>query len=114
MKTIILIMILLSCSLAFAMTDNGDGTRTFQIGTSGDFATLAEIVYVHPVGVTPGDSALLERGRAFSERLSVTDSGTSEQFITIGAYGSGEAPVVNGADIAGNYIKIQGVKFVHE
>jgi hypothetical protein len=98
---------------AYAMTDNGDGTRTFAVGSGCDFTTLAEIIYVHPVGVTPGDSALLERGQTFSERLSVTDSGTSEQPITIGANGSGVAPIVNGADVTGSYIKIQGIQFVH-
>ena len=63
MKTIIAIVILLVCSPAFAMLDNGDGTRTFYVGTGKDFVTKADIVWGHPAGVMPGDKISGARAR---------------------------------------------------
>jgi hypothetical protein len=52
---IIIIALLLLPVGAWAMTDNGDGTRSFFIGSGKDFATLADVVWGHPAGVMPGD-----------------------------------------------------------
>ncbi|MDP6439268.1 MAG: hypothetical protein QGH74_06520 [Candidatus Brocadiia bacterium] len=47
----------------------------------------------------PGDSILLKRGAFWRERLVIPSSGTSEQPITFGAYGSGALPRISGADV---------------
>ena len=41
---------------AFAMTDNGDGTRTFTVGESGDFVSLETIVFGVPAGAMANDT----------------------------------------------------------
>ena len=43
----------------------------------------------------PGDSILLKRGEVWHERLSINSSGNGFAFITLGAYGSGNKPVIN-------------------
>lgn len=48
----------------------------------------------------PGDSVLLKRGEVWRENLLLDkSSGTPEMPITIGAYGSGKKPQINGAHI---------------
>lgn len=46
--------------------------------------------------IKPGDSILLKRGDYFYGELIIIGSGTSTSKITIGAYGSGSAPVITG------------------
>ncbi|NIA14454.1 MAG: DUF5011 domain-containing protein [Nitrospiraceae bacterium] len=46
----------------------------------------------------PGDSVLLKRGEEWRESLVISTNGTSQAPITLGAYGSGPAPVINGAE----------------
>ena len=48
---------------------------------------------------SPGDSILLKRGETWRETLKVTSSGSSTSPITFGAYGSGNIPVINGANL---------------
>lgn len=45
----------------------------------------------------PGDQFLFQRGGNFPGQLSWTSSGTSASRIVFGAYGTGAAPVINGA-----------------
>lgn len=78
----ILIVCLLLFSNAFAMTDNGDGTRTFYVGSGGDYTTIADLVWVHPVGITAGDT-LRDMQTLLVEDLTAQASGTSALPITI-------------------------------
>lgn len=64
------------------MLDNGDGTRTFAVGSGGDFTTLASIIYVHPVGVTSGDT-ISGSGNTFAEDMTIGASGTSGSLINV-------------------------------
>ena len=50
-------------------------------------------------GLQPGDQVLFERGGVFRGRINVQTSGTSGNPITIGAYGSGDAPVIAGSEV---------------
>ena len=54
----------------------------------------------------PGDQVLLQRGATFSGKLAVWKSGSPGAPITIGAYGSGNKPVVTGdcLEVGGSYI----------
>ncbi len=45
----------------------------------------------------PGDQVLFQRGGLFRGKLTVTASGTDGNRITIGAYGTGDAPVISGS-----------------
>ena len=56
--------------------------------------------------LNPGDQVLLQRGATFSGKLAVWRSGTAGAPITIGAYGSGNKPVVTGdcLEVGGSYI----------
>jgi len=64
------------------VTYNSDGTRAFTLGASGDFATLADIVWGHPVGITPGDT-LDGGGQVFAENFAINASGLSGSEINI-------------------------------
>ncbi len=78
---------------AYHLSPSGDDT---QAGTlqqpwrSLNHAGLAQL--------QPGDSVLLERSGIFRQTLLITTSGTSALPIYIGAYGSGDAPVISGAE----------------
>lgn len=52
--SIVVILVALPC-VSSAMTDNGDGTRTFYVGSGLDFEDYASIVWGHPAGVSLGD-----------------------------------------------------------
>ena len=56
--------------------------------------------------LNPGDQVLLQRGATFSGKLAVWKSGTAGAPITIGAYGTGNKPVVTGdcLEVGGSFI----------
>ena len=59
MKRLIMIIALLLLPVAgVAMTDNGDGTRSFYVGSGKDFATVQDIVWGVPAGVMDGDKII--------------------------------------------------------
>jgi hypothetical protein len=71
----------------------------------------------------PGDSILFKRGEVWKERLSFTSSGTSNNNIIIGAYGTGNLPVIDGnkntipgtagvslVAIVGNYVYMSDIE----
>ena len=47
----------------------------------------------------PGDQIRFERGDVWREQLTIPSSGSSDNSIIFGAYGSGNRPVISGADI---------------
>jgi hypothetical protein len=57
---------------------------------------LRTIAAVNKRTLAPGDSILLRRGRTCAGMLSPSGSGTALAPITLGAYGSGLAPVIDG------------------
>lgn len=42
------------------MTDNGDGTRTFYVGSGLDFEDFASVVWGHPAGIMLGDKLIID------------------------------------------------------
>lgn len=46
--------------------------------------------------LNPGDSVYLKRGGVWNEQLVLKHSGTADAPITVGAYGSGDLPVISG------------------
>lgn len=58
------------------------------------FTTIAE---VNAVALKPGDSVLFARGSTCTGTLTPDGSGTANAPVVIGAYGTGAAPVIDGA-----------------
>lgn len=77
-------------------------------GLSEDKA-FASLLAINKIKLQPGDRVLLARGSVFAgQYLHITDSGTEDAPITIGAYGSGNAPVI-AADGQGIWYQDYGV-----
>ena len=54
---------------------------------------FASLFAINHMSLQPGDKVLLERGSVFyGQYLQVTDSGSKDALIVIGAYGDGNAP----------------------
>ena len=72
-----------------AGNDNNDG-----LTTSTPWKTLAKVSSFY--GFVAGDEILFNRDEVYYGRLTINNSGTSGNPITIGAYGSGAMPVISG------------------
>ncbi|HTJ58451.1 MAG TPA: Ig-like domain-containing protein [Devosiaceae bacterium] len=78
-------------------------------GTSAT-AALQSIAAVEKLKLQPGDSVLFARDTAYTgDQLTIKYSGTADNPITIGAYGSGAAPVFSGAGTGISAISTQNV-----
>jgi hypothetical protein len=53
----------------------------------------------------PGDQILLKRGDTFTTTMVLKGSGTPSRYVTVGSYGSGPIPVIDGKD-ASNFVGI--------
>lgn len=83
--------------VANAGNDACDG-KSSTIGSSGSCAWKT-ISKVNSSSFSAGSSILFNKGDTWREQLTVPSSGSSGNPITFGAYGSGEKPVINGADL---------------
>jgi hypothetical protein len=50
----------------------------------------------------PGDKILLKHGSTFTTRMVLKRSGTSSKYVTVGSYGPGPLPVIDGKDGSGS------------
>lgn len=55
------------------------------------------ITKVNAASLNPGDCVLFKRGETFAGNLSPTCTGTDAQWITFGAYGTGNRPIIDGS-----------------
>ncbi len=115
MRILVLICVVVLLALAPAVAAsyyvdaaNGDDSA---VGTSPSHAwrTLAKVSESH---FQPGDQVLLTRGQTWYEQLAVPSSGTQEAPLTIGAYGSGAQPLIDGQGIRNRGISIVGKSYV--
>jgi copper-binding protein NosD len=74
----------------------GDDTRA---GASAATAWQS-LAKVNAFPFQPGDTVLFRRGATWREKLRLTADGTAERPITVGAYGSGAAPVFTGGCVS--------------
>ena len=88
--------------------DSNSGTSEASAWKSLDKGSAAPL--------NPGDSILLKRGCIWTGKLLVSRSGTATNSIVIGAYGSGELPIIensidgtSGVDVSGSYITIENI-----
>jgi hypothetical protein len=82
-------------------------------GTASVFKTIADINAF--AALAAGDSVLFRRGQTWAEQLTIPASGLAGSVITFGAFGSGNAPAINGGVVsidtnAKNYITIKQLK----
>ena len=80
--------------------DNNAGTST-----SAPWKTLAK---VSSHSYAAGDQILLKSGDTWREQISVPSSGASGKPIVFGAYGTGNAPIINGSDLVMNWSSFTG------
>ena len=78
----------------YYVSNSGNDTNS---GTS-ESQSWKSIDKVNKSTFQPGDNILLKRGDIWREQLTVPSSGTEGHLITFGAYGSGNDPVISGAD----------------
>jgi parallel beta-helix repeat protein len=99
----VLIFFLIIPAYAHAVTYYVDATagNDNYHGTTID-APWKTIAKVNGRTFQPGDSVLFKRGCTWREQLTVPSSGTEGNPITFGAYGTGDKPVISGADIVGS------------
>lgn len=83
--------------VANAGNDSCNGTSQ-TIGSSGTCAWKT-ISHVNSQTFVGDDQILFNSGDVWRETLTVPSSGTSGHSITFGAYGSGNKPIINGADL---------------
>lgn len=63
---------------------------------------------VNGFSFTPGDRVLFKRGETWRERLNPISAGAFGRHIIIDAYGSGDLPIINGADIMTTWTSYAG------
>lgn len=92
--------------------DNLDGNDT-NPGTS-PTAAWKTLSKANSAQLAPGDRLLLKRGGDWTGSLRATRSGTSSAPITIGAYGTGVLPLVQGATscivLSGSYLVLRELR----
>jgi hypothetical protein len=78
----------------------GNGTTSALTGANCAWDTIAD---VNAASFSAGDSILFARGCTWRERLLVPSSGSAGSPITLGAYGTGANPIIDGSDIIGTW-----------
>ena len=74
----------------------GDGTTS---ATTGEHCAWDTIADVNAASFSAGDSVLFNKGCTWREQLTVPSSGSDGSPITFGAYGTGDDPIISGADV---------------
>lgn len=67
-------------------------------GSAKYYTTIADI-NAAAATLVPGDSILFRKGQTWREQLTVPESGSAGSVYTFGAFGTGAAPIISGADI---------------
>src|ERR1019366_823925 len=94
----------------------GAGTFTYYVdsanGLDSNPGTMAKpwktIAKVNSTNLTAGQSVGFARGGVWREMLNPGQSGTAQQPITFGAYGSGAQPIISGANTVTGWTQVGG------
>jgi hypothetical protein len=65
-------------------------------GSGTQAAPWCDFSVVNSTIFQPGDQVLLKSGDTFTTPMTLSGSGTSSSYVTVGPYGSGAAPIING------------------
>jgi hypothetical protein len=63
-----------------------------------DASPWRSLAKVNALNLQPGDAVLLKRGSVWQEALAPRGNGTAQNAITLGAYGEGERPLIDGVN----------------
>ncbi len=96
----------LSATNYFIASSGNDAADGKSISTA--FASISRI---NQVVLQPGDSVLFNRGNVFRGMLTIQQSGSDTKSIYIGAYGSGNLPVLSGAEVLTGWTNTSGNVF---
>jgi parallel beta-helix repeat protein len=88
----------------------------YYIASSGNDASdgksiataFASITQINQVVLQPGDSILFNRGDIFRGMLTIQQSGSVANSIYVGAYGSGNLPIISGAEVLTGWTNTSG------
>jgi len=101
-RGVLIAFIVLTVSLKFlSATDyyvNATGGDDANDGLTLDTAWQT-MTNVNGTAFEPGDNIYFARGEIWREQLTVPSSGNATDYITFGAYGSGEKPIISGGDL---------------
>lgn len=84
-----------SASLTYYISNIGSDSNT-GLSPGSPWLTVAK---VNASTFNPGDHVLFQKSGLWREQLTVPSSGSSNNPITFGAYGSGAAPIINGSTV---------------
>ncbi len=82
--------------------DNNSGTSASSPWKT--IQRLQQVMY----GYGPGDQILFERGGIYSGTVDIPGSGTASNPIVVGAYGTGDAPIISGGVPVTNWVQHSG------
>jgi len=106
MRKLIAIVLLLFASTVWGTTYyvdcNADGDAGAGLTTAADNAWKT-IAKVNGETFSAGDLILFNKGCTWRETLTVPSSGSAGNPITFGAYGSGNKPIISGADVKSSW-----------
>ncbi len=93
-------------AVTYHVSPNGSDANagTSQAAPWRTIARVLQSIY----SLQPGDQILFERGGTYRGELIMPNSGTSTNPITVGAYGTGAAPVISGSDVVTNWVQHSG------
>ncbi len=102
-----ILMAITTCSSATVYyVDSAAGSDSHSgTSSSAPWKTLAK---VNSHSFAAGDQILLKRGSTWREQLNVRSSGSSSKPVVFGAYGSGNAPLINASDLVGHWSSAGG------
>lgn len=78
-------------------------------GGDGSYSTPWDALSdVENASLLPGDTVLLKRGSMWRENMAIDNSGTAQDRITFGAYGTGDKPQIRGLQIKTGWVNETG------
>lgn len=92
----------------FSSTTGNDGRTAREAGNAATPWKSLEKLNAIFGGLRPGDRIFFKRGDVFDGAINVTASGSNGNPIELGAYGSGDAPVISGLSSLSVFIKTGG------
>jgi len=105
-KTLIILFSILTIPLSatdYYVKSTGNDSNT-GLSDAQAWKTITKVNTVWAAGTfAPGDNIYFRRGDTFYGTLTVTESGTSANNITIGAYGTGNNPVLSGFQVTSSW-----------
>src|SRR5665647_1628345 len=99
MKNALIIIFLVFSTIASAtdyyISSSGNDTNNYGLSSSTPWKTIAKVNSAFLI-MKPGDRILFNRGDTFYGTITIAKSGSAGSPIVIGAYGTGNNPIISG------------------